>query len=237
MGKYEAYDMIFMCFYNETDAAWEVGGFSFFGTAVQLSIDGNSGGEYFWIQRYADELAGGECKFDDFTDRFDHQYGPGHVLTVDAAAGTDYIYGSQYGDHALYGERVDGREGDDRIYLQTDSVTYPVAYGGPGEDLIYGTFKPDYVWGDDVGEYGTGDYIYGYEGNDKLAGVFGADVVVGGDGRDELWGGEGGNDELHPDQIDVNTGYIDTCHGGAPDPPDPETDECWDCEIPDSCND
>jgi Ca2+-binding RTX toxin-like protein len=217
-----------MCYYNSSTSEWELAGWSDFGAAYVLIVDGQDVAESIQIVRLAqpDE----NCPLVAFTQRFDWTVSSSRELQIRGDGGIDYIYGSQYGDSALIGERVYGREGADKIWLDNDGVTYPYGYGGPGADEIQGSSSIDYVWGDDEGSgIGTGDEINRGANADRLSGVYGVDLVVGGTGRDYLWGGAE-YDVLWPDNIEESLAYIDTCYGG-----DDEA-SCDDCEIHTDCD-
>jgi hypothetical protein len=97
---------------------------------------------------------------------------------------------------------VDGRGGNDRIYVDTSGITgtgrAPIsAYliGGPGNDLLVGGDGNDTLIGGDGADsiYGAGgnDYIEGNAGADRLFGNAGNDIIYGGDGEDVIVGGTG----------------------------------------------
>ena len=82
------------------------------------------------------------------------------------------------------------------------------AYGGDGNDIIYGTDPSDnkfrnrgdnilYGGGghDEIRGRGGNDYLHGGAGNDRLYGGDGNDILIGGAGLDRLYGGAG-NDVL-----------------------------------------
>ena len=144
-----------------------------------------------------------------------------------------YIYGQGGNDKIIGGingsyQELFGGKGDDKIWalnpgqFQTEgSETY--AYGGPGNDIIYGApqkgsdDEPEYLYGDfsdedepeggddiiytgDSSENAGEDYVYGGGGNDRLYGQGFADhVLIGGNGDDYMRGGEGDN-LMHGDE-------------------------------------
>jgi Ca2+-binding RTX toxin-like protein len=88
---------------------------------------------------------------------------------------------------------VDGRGGDDRIYMDTrvtDAAriaAVPVQFqGGAGNDLLVGGSGSDQLSGGD-----GSDTIYGDRGSDWIDGGSGADRLYGNDGDDVLMGGAG----------------------------------------------
>ncbi len=122
---------------------------------------------------------------------------------------------------------VNGRGGDDRIYVDTSAAgtgrapIRAVLYGGAGNDLLVGGDGADLLDG------GPGnDTLYGAAGNDTLIGGAGADRLYGNAGNDFLYGNEGedllaggaGNDFLDGgaggDWLYGNEGN-DTALGGA----------------------
>jgi len=228
IGKVPGYQRIRMCYYDPDNSVWEIAGESDFGDTYKLYVEGSDAHENISIVRYAQSDV--NCPMEAFTNRFDYTVSSSRVLRIRGNGGLDSIYGSQYGDSHLSGERVYGRQGNDKIYLDNDNVTYPYAYGGPGSDTITGTASDDYIWGDDEGTgVGEADTIYGLDGTDYLSGVYGCDLIIGGNGRDFLWGGDG-EDALWPDLQNVNLNYVDTCYGNGG-----EINQCIQCEIYSNC--
>lgn len=216
-------DAIVMCYYNESTDEWDVAGFSEFGDSYKLIVEGQDDfDEAIAIIRGA--VADDNCPTGTFTQRFDYTVSSSRSLRVRGNGGTDYIYGSQWGDLVLSGERVYGREGNDYLYLHNDGVTYPAGYGGKGADNITGCTAIDYVWGDDSNSEVYSDVIYGGDNADQLTGVGGNDTVYGENGNDTLWGEDG-------DDILVPGANSDTCYGGNGD-----DDRCYDCETWSSCD-
>lgn len=76
-----------------------------------------------------------------------------------------------------------------------------VAFGGPGNDRLYGGSNADFFRGEDGDDFLDGDAgndsLVGGSGNDYLRGGDGGDSLSGGQGRDWLFGGAG-NDYLNP---------------------------------------
>lgn len=69
-----------------------------------------------------------------------------------------------------------------------------VVYGGPGNDVIWGSGGIDYLYGgtgnDELHGNSNRDYLYGDDGDDTLKGGSGSDYLDGGFGYDLLNGGE-----------------------------------------------
>ena len=119
-----------------------------------------------------DSLIGsGELWGDEGNDYLD---GRGAGDTLHGGDGADLLYGSWGGSGLLYGD-----DGNDTIGAG-DNAT---AYGGVGDDVLYG-WAP-WWWVDGV------QTLFGGTGNDTLDGRWGADSLDGGDGSDSLIGGEG----------------------------------------------
>ena len=80
---------------------------------------------------------------------------------------------------------MSGGAGDDTLTLF--DVTVPVtAYGGAGNDILYGSSKKDYLDG------GAGnDFLDGDSGDDDIYGGTGQDVIFAGHGKDTVSGGAG----------------------------------------------
>ena len=115
------------------------------------------------------------------------------------------------GDDELNGEYVLGGDGDDIISSSEEgnirrlpnlTANYAmIAYGGEGEDDLYGTPGTDFLYGQ-----GDGDEIRGFGGADFLSGGGGGDRIYGfsnnfadentPDVGDMIWGGPG-DDDLH----------------------------------------
>jgi Ca2+-binding RTX toxin-like protein len=138
----------------------------------------------------------------------------------------------------LYGPNVPvrlfGGPGDDVIGIPYDQGATPPlyqieAYGGSGNDTIYGTDRNDTLYGDKadgVTGYPTiaavtlstaavtdgNDVIYGYGGDDYIDGGGGNDQLFGGDGSDTLIGGAG-DDFLYGGPRGSN--YQDILTGGT----------------------
>jgi len=111
--------------------------------------------------------------------------------------------------------------------------------GGPGDDVLTGTFRSDQLHGrggDDTldgrkagdeldGDAGA-DLLYGDDGDDLLDGGMGADLLVGGDGDDSIYDGEdyggpvdrlfggAGNDTFFPYNQPAGKDFV-YCGGGT----------------------
>lgn len=101
---------------------------------------------------------------------------------------------------------VDGRGGDDLIWISPLIDTDAEIYGGAGNDLISAGSGDDRIFGEDgcdvlLGNFGNDrldggagdDFLYGGIGNDVLIGGLGDDWLFGGPGLDDLNGGAGRN--------------------------------------------
>ncbi|WP_108721654.1 calcium-binding protein [Neptunicoccus sediminis] len=190
-------------------------------------IDGEDGNDTIFGGDDQDFLYGGKGR--------DHLYGGASGYS--SSFGTDQLFGGAgkdslfggpeqselYGDggrdklYLLEGDGVAfGGGGGDKIYLETELFggAYEMqAYGGKGNDKIFGGNASDYLYGDDGrdvlkgGKRGDfldgrngddrlfggagGDQLKGGSGDDKLFGQNGADVFYGGTGADEYYGGKG----------------------------------------------
>jgi hypothetical protein len=224
VGMYDTpTDRVVMCYYNDSTDEWELAGWSELGLANQLYVASNSYGQSIQIVRKAQNDP--NCPTVDFTSLFDYTIDPDAELWMVGAGGIDWIYGSQWSDSYLKGERVSGRSGDDYIELET-GAEYPLGVGGYGDDVIHGTSSIDYIYGDgDTDSWGSDgdDVAFGYANTDYLFGGGGLDILVGGSGRDWLYG-NAGNDVLWPDNVGQNLVYVDTCYGGS------GSDSCPSCE-------
>ncbi|MGQ3211446.1 MAG: calcium-binding protein [Shinella sp.] len=114
-------------------------------------------------------------------------------------------------DSAFYKGAIRGYGGNDTIFGDiyqdpTETTEGDVAYGGDGDDRIFGDTgfdEPNWQYnthgGSDTLYGGNGaDQIYGQGGHDQLYGDAGNDLLVGGTGSDTLHGGSG-NDILWAD--------------------------------------
>ena len=225
MNRYvEAGESVIMCHY-EPLYGWVRIGFCDLDGVVKLLVDGSSDADKIGIIKNAvcengeDCYPVGDCDFGDFIDDFDWE--TMGRLAINGQGQYDEIWGSQYGDAYLKGEYVNGKQGDDWIFLSTDNCNTPIGVGGEGSDRIYGTSKDDDIWADDVGmPDGAGsDNVEGYGGNDYIYLGYGDnDIGYGGTRSDEIWGGPGDNDHLygeeHNDYLKGGTGEGDYCHGG-----------------------
>lgn len=99
---------------------------------------------------------------------------PTFTNNLQGGPGDDVIYGTNFNDY-LEGEILIGRDGDDQLALTTENrPVFPRAFGGPGNDTIFGTLRPD--------------TLYGGPGDDFITGQAGADRIDGGTGADQLYG-------------------------------------------------
>lgn len=106
-------------------------------------------------------------------------------------------------------ETISGTQRSDQI---TTFNGNDVVYAGEGSDVINGlpsTLSPD-VYAGTLIAYGGGgnDFIFGKTGNDTLYGEDGNDVLEGGDGSDVLYGGNGNDVLSETDQL-INFLYGD----------------------------
>ena len=96
-----------------------------------------------------------------------------------------------YGDRGYtYNDRLNGGDGDDRLYgvYGRDQLS-----GGYGNDRIYGGYDDDVLHGDQ-----GNDQLYGEYGDDRIFGGSGNDLIDGGQGADYMSGGAG-NDTYYVD--------------------------------------
>jgi hypothetical protein len=106
-------------------------------------------------------------------------------------------------------ETISGMQRSDQI---TTFNGNDVVYAGEGSDVINGlpsTLSPDVYTGTLIAYGGLGnDFIFGKTGDDTLYGEDGNDVLEGGDGRDVLYGGNGNDVLSETDQL-INFLYGD----------------------------
>ena len=99
-------------------------------------------------------------------------------------------------------ETISGTQRSDQI---TTFNGNDVVYAGEGSDVINGlpsTLSPDVYTGTLIAYGGLGnDFIFGKTGDDTLYGEDGNDVLEGGDGRDVLYGGNGNDVLSETDQL------------------------------------
>ena len=152
---------------------------------------------------------------------------------------TTYVNLNSYSVHSLNPFDVPiskleviGEGGNDRMYVSYNFSASVTAFGGDGNDSIYGGAAMDFLYGENGNDYiyarsgndylfgGNGnDYLYGYAGNDYISGGAGNDYLSGSSGNDWLYGGTGydrlygssGNDYLSGG-ID---GVADYLNGGS----------------------
>ena len=137
-------------------------------------------------------------------------YGMGGNDVLIAAYHTSFLYGGDGNDvvdgrHSQYLDTVDGGNGDDTLY--TNSNTFGLAYGGAGNDTIYASgeihggdgndlivLTPTYYAGQVFGDAGD-DEIHvianNWGGGRPVHGGAGNDLLVSGTGDDELYGEDG----------------------------------------------
>lgn len=84
------------------------------------------------------------------------------------------------------------------------------AYGGAGNDTIWGNTYNDYL----RGESGN-DSLLGYSGNDTLTGDGGNDTLLGESGNDSLLGGLGNDSLFGGDGSDIIDGFYYTSGGNG----------------------
>jgi Ca2+-binding RTX toxin-like protein len=137
------------------------------------------------------------------------------------------VFNDDY-DDTLFGTAEDdiiyGLGGDDVINLEGRFLGNPLfrgideAYGGDGNDKIFGSSNRDILDG------GEGlDQLYGGGGDDELSGGADTDWILGEEGNDDLFGGDS-YDELHGgsgfDELSGGEGN-DVLNGGT------EDDKLW----------
>jgi hypothetical protein len=114
----------------------------------------------------------------------------GDLLNVvrDGTALAVWANGKRLGDFDMGVTTIvmDGRGGDDLIWIATQVHTGAEIYGGAGNDLITGGSGNDRIFGED-----GHDLLLGNLGNDRLDGGAGDDILFGGAGDDILFGGAG----------------------------------------------
>lgn len=115
-----------------------------------------------------------------------------HVAyTVYDRGGYDTLDFSGYSQDAtisLYSESFSSVGGDRNNVCIAQNTTIEYAYGGSGNDTIFGNDVNNYLSG------GNGnDYIKGAGGDDTLVGGNGDDNLIGGAGTDYIYGGTGTN--------------------------------------------
>ena len=115
----------------------------------------------------------------------------------DGAALAVWANGAQLGLFATPVNAIvmDGRDGNDLLYISQSVNTSAELYGGAGNDLISGGSGDDRIFGEDgwdvlFGNLGN-DRLDGGDGDDFLFGGLGNDVILGGLGDDWLFGGPG----------------------------------------------
>jgi len=242
MNKYnQAGDEVIMCNYSPSSGWVRIGSCDLDGV-VKLLVDGSDHADKIGIIKHLtceddDCHWKNDCDFAEFIDDFG--IASGGMLRMYGRGQYDEIWGSQFSDSHLEGEYVNGKEGDDWIYLTHDNCTTPIGVGGWGGDHIFGSSHSDDIWADDVGmSVGAGtDYVSADGGDDYIYLGYGdIDVGHGGARSDEIWGGPGYNDRLYGEEGDDflhgGTGEADRCVGQAG-----GYDHCdTECEVRIECN-
>ncbi|HQY87473.1 MAG TPA: C2 family cysteine protease [Tepidisphaeraceae bacterium] len=108
---------------------------------------------------------------------------------------------------------IDAKDGNDRVSLATDGLSFKVSIlGGAGNDILSGGALSDTIVGGEGNDFFLGgesnDLLLGEVGNDSLNGSFGDDSLNGGAGDDSVYGNAGN------DLVDGGTD-IDRVHGGT----------------------
>ncbi|MFM7718130.1 MAG: calcium-binding protein [Actinomycetota bacterium] len=100
---------------------------------------------------------------------------------------------------------ADGVGGNDTIFLAPLSgAVEGLAYGGSGDDALFGSSMPDFLYAED-----GDDTVTGGASNDLLFGGTGADSLSGGEGDDQLFG-SAGSDSLIGGAGTDTVSYYDT---------------------------
>lgn len=175
---------------NGIDAVW--------GGALEDTLRGNGGDDYFDGRQGADKIYGGNGHDTVIGgDGDDELFGGNDADTISDGEGNDTVYGDGGDDIINTGEgndTVHGGAGNDKITEEGADKPYhrqgrspnDTLYGDDGDDEIDGGEGVDFIFG---GE--DNDTIAGGAGNDKLSGGDDDDTISGGSGIDELTGGEG----------------------------------------------
>lgn len=156
-----------------------LGGFS--GTTI---AEGGGGADFLRSYDGSDILVGGNIRGDDIADSTEAD---GHD-SLFGHDGNDTLIGGDWSDSDQDGQFDVGEE------VQEDPSRNS-AYGGGGDDLIFGDAGSDDLGGGtgiDTISGGVGrDTLYGGEASDSVSGGGGQDILFGGDGDDQLDGGAG----------------------------------------------
>lgn len=147
----------------------------------------------------------------------------GRFNLIVGTPGNDFLTGSPGADifRGLRGtDTLRGLGGGD-LFCPTCAVCEATIFGGPGNDIIFGSGSSDNIrggigndrlfgrGGDDILRSGRGiDQLVGQRGVDKLFGQLGSDLLLGGFGQDQLFG------QQNNDALNGGPG-IDLCNGGA----------------------
>jgi Ca2+-binding RTX toxin-like protein len=162
---------------------------------------------------------------------FNSVYAMGGDDKVWANLKTQYLSGGE-GNDLLDGrasesmQRIDGDAGNDTIYTNPNSPQGGAAYGGEGNDTIYGHNYVSGGGGNDiiymqVGSYSSSGSVFGDDGDDEIhasnrgnsiEGGAGADRLIGGDDNDYLRSGSSVGDPSQP--VDIGAEH-DILTGGA----------------------
>lgn len=175
--------------------------------------------------------------------------GPSYFV---GGSGIDYFVATNDAISHLFGNDGDdkisgvgylfGGNGDDLIVVHTPVLPFEnlttVAYGGEGDDSLWGLGGADYFFGEGGDDFlaggGGDDYLNGGPGNDLITGDgygkaqmgppttggpqggAGHDVLLGGTGNDRIWGGWGNDymDGGSGDDVIEGHGGNDTILGG-----------------------
>ena len=159
-------------------------------------------GDFFVQHEYQMVLAG--CDITG-TDQDDVLQGTSEDETICALEGDDMVDTGGGLDTVFLGA------GDDQVNTDFVYAEGIRAYGGEGNDTIFGTDDADELYGDaghdqivagDDDDYIRGgdgdDQIDGGAGEDEIYGEAGFDKIFGGDGDDSIWGGDK-KDVIHGD--------------------------------------
>ena len=118
----------------------------------------------------------------------------------DILTATGYANGGAGNDLITAANTGEGGDGDDEVHATSpfgdagNDILYTTgtnAFGGEGDDIIYGNDLSN----DLFGELGN-DTLYGYAGDDGLFGGDGNNTLDGGDGDDELFAARGDYDDI-----------------------------------------
>jgi Ca2+-binding RTX toxin-like protein len=195
VGKKAASNEVIMCGAVDSAGPYEMIGQEPIGTSTTLRVRGSASfAEAIKFMRVGGVIDA--CSFDPVA---------GNLLpsqTIEGGANYyDFIYGSD-GNDTLKGEYVMGYGGVDNISIESNMPAIEYAYGGNGNDTIWGN--------------AGNEELYGQNNNDIIHGSGGNDLLRGGPGNDTLYG-EADNDTIYGDGPDPgnDNGDIDTLLGGT----------------------